>query len=276
MVGRPGQGRRHVAGRRLHAGQRRGRGGRAVSTPTWYDVLGVSPDAGGEEVRAAWRAAIADLDPTERRFALLNEAAQVLLDPEQRAAYDAELGVAEPEPQPDREPEAEAEPSSADGQRRAVPGWVLAGLAVAVLLVAGAAGVVYATVPSDRAVADATSQARSAAERAVVPILSYDSAHLDDSKAAAEAYLTGSYRKEYDKLFDGVIATNAPSTGTTVQAELVRSGVARADADRVQVFLLVDQTRTNKAEKRPVVFQNWVTVTMERVGDDWLVSGMDT
>lgn len=260
-----------------------------MSTPTWYDVLDVPPDASTEEVRSAWRAGIADLDPTERRFALLNEAAQVLLDPEQRAAYDAEIGLDQPAPAP--EPEAGAAPGTATEQvvepeasaaapapvaRRAVPGWVLAGLAAVVLLVAGAAGVVYATVPSDRSVEDATSEARAAAERAIVPILSYDAAALDDSKAAAEAYLTGSYREEYDKLFDGVIATNAPSTGTTVQAELVRSGVARADADRVQVFLLVDQTRTNKADEKPVVFQNWVTVTMERVGDDWLVSGMDT
>jgi len=245
-----------------------------MGTPTWYDVLGVPADAGTEEVRTAWRAAIADLDPTERRFALLNEAAQVLLDPERRAAYDAEIGLTGPEPEPAAT--SGREPTPEPGQRRAVPGWVVGGLAAAVLLVAGAAGVVYATVPSDRSVEDATSQARSAAERAIVPILSYDSAHLDRSKSAAEAYLTGSYRKEYAKLFDGVIATNAPSTGTTVKAALVRSGVARADADRVQVFLLVDQTRTNKAERQPVVYKNWVTVTMERVGDDWLVSGMDT
>jgi Mce-associated membrane protein len=147
---------------------------------------------------------------------------------------------------------------------------------VAVLVVAAAAAIVTVTVPSDQAVADATTEARSAAERAVVPILSYDAAHLDESKAAAEAYLTGGYRKEYDKLFDGVIAPNAPSTATRVTAKLVRSGVARADSDRVQVFLLVDQTRTNKSDRQPVVYKNWVTVTMERVGDDWLVSGMDT
>ena len=44
----------------------------------------------------------------------------------------------------------------------------------------------------------------------------------------------------------------------------------------VQVFVLVDQSRTNKAEKEPVVYKNWVTVTMEKVDGDWLVSGLDT
>jgi Mce-associated membrane protein len=50
----------------------------------------------------------------------------------------------------------------------------------------------------------------------------------------------------------------------------------RATADRVQVFVLVDQTRTNKQDKQPQVYKNWVTVTMEKVGADWLVAGMST
>jgi len=241
-----------------------------VSTPSWYDLLGVAPDAPADEVRAAWRQAIADLDPTDRRFGPLNRAAEVLLDPERRAAYDAELAPAAPEP------EAVAAAEAPDRGNRVVPGWLLVGVGAVALLVAGAAAVVAATVPSDQSVDQASGAARAAAERAIVPILSYDAAHLDESKAAAEGYLTGGYRKEYAKLFDGVIAANAPSTGTVVEADLVSSGVVRADDDRVQVFLLVDQARTNKAEKKPVVYKNWVTVTMEKVDGDWLVSGLDT
>lgn len=244
------------------------------STPSWYDVLDVAPDAPADEIRAAWRAAIADLDPTDRRFGALNRAAEVLLDPERRAAYDADLAPDPvPESAPAPEPVALAAPSR---ERRAVPGWLLVGVAVVTLIAAGAAAVVAATVPSGRSVEDDSSAARAAAERAIVPILSYDAAHLDDSRTAAEGYITGSYRREYEKIFDGVIAPNAPSTGTVVSARLVSSGVARADQDRVQVFLLVDQTRTNKADKRPVVYKNWVTVTMQRVDGDWLVSDLDT
>ena len=73
-----------------------------------------------------------------------------------------------------------------------------------------------------------------------------------------------------------MIAANAPATGTVVDAEVVSSGVVRADNDRVQVFLLVDQARTNKAEPEPVVYKNWVTVTMEQVDGDWLVASLDT
>jgi Mce-associated membrane protein len=254
----------------------------SAPNPSWYDLLGVAPEAPTEDVRAAWRAAIAELDPTDRRFGPLNRAAEVLLDPVRRAAYDAELVVAEPDPEPVPEPEpepsaAEAAPAAGTARGRGVvPGWLLVGVAVVTLLVAGTAAVIAATVPSDRSVEDASAQARAAAERAIVPVLSYDAAHLDDSRADAEGHLTGGYRKEYDKLFDGVIADNAPSTGTVVQAEVVSSGVVRADKDRVQVFLLVDQSRTNKAEPKPVVYKNWVTVTMERVDDGWLVAELDT
>ena len=249
-----------------------------MSTPTWYDVLDVSPDASADEIRAAWRAAIADLDPTDRRFAALNQAAEVLLDPERRAAYDAELAPPEPEPEPGLEPDLSTSVvPPADGRRRGViPAWLLVALAAAVLIVAGVAAYVYVTEPSDQAVEDATSAAQSAAERAVVPILSYDAKHLDESRAAAEQYLTGSYRKEYDQLFDGIIEQNAPSTGTVLKAELVRSSIVRAGDDRVQVFALVNQTRTNDKQKTPQVYKNWVTITMEKVDGDWLVAGMDT
>ena len=83
----------------------------SIVSPSWSDLLGVAPDASESEIRSAWRGGIADLDPTDRRFAVLNQAAEVLLDPARRAAYDAELAEAAPEP-------AEAE---AAGPRPAEP-----------------------------------------------------------------------------------------------------------------------------------------------------------
>ena len=242
-----------------------------TAAPSWYDVLDVAPDASADEVRAAWRAKIADLDPTDRRFAALNQAAEVLLDPERRAEYDATLAPAEPE-----SPVGTVPAPAATRARRVVPAWLLIGLAAAVLIVAGVAAYVYVTQPSDQSVEDATSAAQSAAERAVVPILSYDAKHLDQSRAAAEQSLTGDYRTDYDKLFDGIIKQTAPSTGTVLKADLIRSSVVRAGDDRVQVFALINQTRTNNQSKQPVVYKQWVTITMEKVGDDWLVAGMDT
>ena len=77
--------------------------------PSWYDVLGVDPDATAEEIRAAWRAGIADLDPSDRRFRSLNQAAEVLLDEESRAAYDADLAEPASAPVPSTvEPDEQA------------------------------------------------------------------------------------------------------------------------------------------------------------------------
>ena len=74
----------------------------SAASPTWYDLLGVDSDASTDEVRAAWKAATADLDPGSR-LDTLNRAAAVLLDPTARAEYDATLVAG-----PDTEPEAPA------------------------------------------------------------------------------------------------------------------------------------------------------------------------
>ena len=87
-------------------------------TPSLYDLLDVDESATAAEIRAAWKAAIADLDPTDRRFRAFNQAAETLLDPEQRAAYDARLSAERPveeaepgaEVEPATEPEAEPQP----------------------------------------------------------------------------------------------------------------------------------------------------------------------
>jgi Mce-associated membrane protein len=99
--------------------------------PTWYDILGVDRDATPDQIKAAWRAATDKFEPGSgtSQFRLFNEAADVLLDPARREAYDAELGgevaadepaaaapvIDEPEPEAQPEPELEAvdEPETA-------------------------------------------------------------------------------------------------------------------------------------------------------------------
>lgn len=78
-----------------------------MTSPTWYDLLDVEPDAATDDIRAAWKSAIADLDPTDRRFRTLNEAAAVLLDEKKRAAYDAELAALEEAAVEDEDAEAD-------------------------------------------------------------------------------------------------------------------------------------------------------------------------
>lgn len=265
-------------------------------TPSWYDVLGVDPDASTEEVRAAWRAAIADLDPADRRFRSLNQAAEVLLDPERRAAYDATL---EPDAGPDAGPDADpatgtdpgtdpgpdartAAPLAAGGPSasrpprspRVVPGWSL--VVAGVLAVALAALTVLALVsPAASGEADAE-EAREVAVRAIVPVLSYDYRSMDESAAAASTYMTSAFKtRDYDPLF-AVLQENVAETETVVEAEVVDSGVVRTGEDRVEVLLFVDQPTTNVRFTEPQTYQNRVVVTMVKDGEDWLIDKLVT
>lgn len=274
-------------------------------TPSWYDLLDVAPDASEVEIRAAWKAAIVDLDPTDRRFRVYNQAAEVLLDPKRRAQYDAELAS---QPTDEEAPAAatieggeaatgggaatglvgrlrrprkpkEATPATPVTHevpsRRGVPGWVLAVLAVLTAASVGVAAWLWFEEPSDATVEESTRAAQSAAERAIGPILSYDYRQLDEDQAAAESYMTSDYRTQYDQLF-AVVKQNAPGTRTVVTGKVVSSGIVRSGSDRVEVLLFVDQPTTNKQHKTPVVYKNQVRAQMEKVGGDWLVDCLIT
>ncbi len=68
-----------------------------VSTDTHYEVLGVPPDAGPEEIKSAYRRLSLLVHPdrggSAALFRSLAEAYEVLSDPRRRAAYDARLRV---------------------------------------------------------------------------------------------------------------------------------------------------------------------------------------
>ena len=280
--------------------------------PSLYDLLDVDSTASDAEIRAAWKASIADLDPSDRRFRAYNQAAEVLLDPGKRAAYDAELAAGDDAPPEPVTPEDHGPPpatapvpgptggptgaglgarftalkqrlarprpataeTSTSTPARQVPVWLLIGLALVVAALI--TGVVYfSNQPSDTEVEESTRAAQSAAERAIVPVLSYDAKTLEEDQAAAQAQMTSDYREEYDKLFEA-IKENAPRTKTTVAAEVIASGIVRSGEDRVEILLFVNRPTTNKATKEPVVYKDQVTLTMERVGEDWLVDDLAT
>ncbi|MDT0183698.1 DnaJ domain-containing protein [Microbacterium sp. ARD31] len=244
--------------------------------PTWYDLLDVSRDASADEVRTAWKAQIADLEPGDRRFDALNRAAKVLLDPAARASYDASLPAEDAHAEPVVEEDAPNTPAPVTrpaAARRDVPTWLLAGLGV---LAAGlVAAVVWTWTAGERGDGSAARDAQVAAERAVVPVLSYDYEHLDADQEAATALMTGRYKSEYDKLF-AVLEDNAPRTQTRVTAEVVASGIVRAADDRVQVLVFVDRPTTNKLSAEPTVYKDQVTVSMQRVDGQWLVDDLVT
>jgi DnaJ domain/PASTA domain len=76
---------------------------------TWYDVLGVLPDATADDLRTAWQERMAVLQPgplagaspevlsaADRARQAVTEAARVLADPAARESYDEQIGFARP------------------------------------------------------------------------------------------------------------------------------------------------------------------------------------
>jgi hypothetical protein len=76
---------------------------------TWYDVLGVLPDAPPDDIRQAWQGRRAALEPgalaaappevlsaADRARQSVDEAWRVLADPAARESYDEEIGFARP------------------------------------------------------------------------------------------------------------------------------------------------------------------------------------
>ena len=76
---------------------------------SWYDVLGVLPDASADDIREAWQARSATVQPgvlegalpevlwaADRARHAVDEAFRVLTDPVTRKSYDANIGLVRP------------------------------------------------------------------------------------------------------------------------------------------------------------------------------------
>ena len=164
-----------------------------------------------------------------------------------------------------------------------MPAWLL--VLAAVLATLGVVTATLASVQAGEPVSDeggalveqSAEEARAAAVRAIVPVLSYDYRTLEEDAAAARSYMTSAYQEEkYDPLFE-VIVDNAPGTRTVVgPVEVVDSAIVRTGEDRVDVLVFVNRARTNAERRQPDIFRDQVTVTMARVDGQWLVDDLTT
>lgn len=278
--------------------------------PTLYDILGVRRDASRDEVKLAWRDAADRFEPgpggSPAQFRMFNEAAEVLLDPERRKAYDGQLTEQQPQPdaQPDAQPDPEPEvatqpqvvataapdvvatpaPDVAGG--RGVPIAALAALALLAAVAVGGASYVgarYQSAAADDARTTAyersLEQAPAAAERAATAILSYDYESLDADRDAASRFLTPAYKDDYVTTFDSLVKESATQTKANVEATVLASSAmlqaGDQDPDRVPVLLFVDQTTVSTANSgEPGVALNRVRLDLVRVDGTWLVDGI--
>ena len=256
-----------------------------------YDLLNVDESASTDEIRAAWKDAIADLDPTAPRFRAFSDAAGVLLDDERRASYDAELAaerVAEapepeavtvPEPQPEAEPKGEREAGAAPkAPSSGPPGWALGAAAVAALAAVVLALVLFVQPggklfagdsPKDIAERNARAErdtvaAEGAAERMVAPVFSYGYQTMAADLQRVTGYLTPSLAAKQTKLWPE-LTDGAVKQKLTVAASSEGAALTRLSKDgkiaSVVVFIRQDSTRKGGDQSS---LHMWATLQLRR------------
>lgn len=283
-------------------------------TPSLYDLLDVDSTATSEEIRAAWKAAIADLEPTDRRFRAYNDAAGVLLDPVRRAEYDDQLAARlaeDPEPAAARAQSPAATPVKApvpvsgtdastpvvaDVPRRsrfasAPPGWAFGAaavaavlsLALAVVLLLQPGGRLFSGDDSPHDVAERNSnlersgvEAEAAAERMVGPVLSYDYRTMGADLERIRAQMTPKMGAKQAKGWDK-ITEEATAQKIVVQATAAASALTRVSSDgrRASVVVFIDQ-QVHKGTQEPFTLKMWATFSLVHDGGHWLLADLCT
>ncbi len=165
----------------------------------------------------------------------------------------------------------------ADGraERNRIAAWLLPLLAVltvaAVLVCAALAYRANAASQLDAARSEGLESARSAAR----VFMAYDYRRLDRDFDRARSLLTGDFRKEYSSTTKSIVTPTAAKTHAVVRAEVQAASVVSATPDRVVALLFVNQTTTSNRASEPRTDLTRVRMTLQRVGDRWLVSKVD-
>ncbi|RYE79585.1 MAG: hypothetical protein EOO74_03485 [Myxococcales bacterium] len=243
---------------------------------THYATLGVSESAKPAAIKRAWSRQTAKEGPGSARLTELNAAAEVLLDPVRRAAYDAELAAARPAPTATPEDPSGAEQGTSSLRRAAM-------VLLPILTVGAIALAIILTLQSrERDASDrAATEALAVAQTSLKSVLSYDYRHLDQDRERATTLLTPALAKEFDKTYDELLAEGkgdtegaAVQTKTVVTSDTVGAAVMDASPDEVTILAFVNQTSTHDGES-PRSFANRVRVVLLEQDGKWLINELD-
>ncbi|GII04705.1 hypothetical protein [Planobispora takensis] len=161
--------------------------------------------------------------------------------------------------------------------RRGLP-LLAAALAVVALVLAGAAGVMFADLQRLRSGEEAGRQALEAARSAAPGMLSYDYRTIEQDLARAGGYTTGALTGHYRRLAAS-LAPEARRQRAVQSATVTGAAVESAGPDRVDVLLFVDMSTVRESpgdEPRRQVGQSRARLVMVRVDSRWLVSELST
>ena len=156
-----------------------------------------------------------------------------------------------------------------------MPGWLLIGLAVAVLVVAGLAFWLQTSSADDQKAETAADEATAAARTTVPLVLSYDYKNPEAGRDRALKVLTGDLKTDYADLWKKALIKNVKKAKAFAKSEVVNAGVACVSGDgrQVGVLVVVDATTGNVKQSDDLTIS--FTATMEDVDGQWLVRDLD-
>ncbi|MEV3902249.1 hypothetical protein AB0K11_07970 [Mycobacterium sp. NPDC050551] len=199
------------------------------------------------------------------------EAAEVT-EPEAEEPEDAAIAdVEEPDvEEPDvEEPDVE-EPEAASGIRwsRVFAFGVLPALA---LVLAVAAGVLKWHDSEVRQTDAARAESLQAARNTVTVMLTYEPAKIDEQLSQARDLLTGPFRETYTRMTNEIVIPGAKQQGITAVAAVPGAAIESVDKNHAVTMLYVNQ-KVSIGGQMPTDNLSTVRVTLDKVGDRWLVS----
>jgi Mce-associated membrane protein len=196
-------------------------------------------------------------------------------------------GVAEDEPtdsdeldestDSDESDESDEEPIEPDAEGRTID-WsrilafsVLPGLALLLALGAGFLKYVDNSVRNNNLAAIESVQA---AKDGTVALLSYKPETVEKQLGDARSLLTGEFEKSYTELTTNVVIPGAKQQQISASARVPAAATVSADPNHAEVLVFVNQTVV-VGGGAPSDTASSVKVTLDKVGDKWLISKFD-
>ncbi|GGR58510.1 Mce-associated membrane protein [Nocardioides luteus] len=128
----------------------------------------------------------------------------------------------------------------------------------------------------NRAVVDseATTEVQSAVTAGLLQVFSYDFSDPAPTQAAADEFLAGDARKEYDLLFKQ-LEKKAPGQKLVLSAEVQVAAVKSLDADSAELLVFLDQASQRSTDKESSISAAQLAVEADKVDGTWMVTSLD-
>lgn len=147
-------------------------------------------------------------------------------------------------------------------------------LAVVVVALAVATGVLFFVWQSQQAVISARNAAVTAASQKVPSLLSYSYSSFGSDLARAEAATTGQFRSTYGNLMTSQIEPAAKQHQVVTQATVSGASVISAQSGSATLLMFLNQQTKTNAKQESVLNDTAVRVVMRKVNGAWLVDNL--